>query len=234
MIDNKTYYDEFSKSYDRTRQGEYHRFLDDSALSLLAPYLPCESVLEIGCGTGRLLERVAARAKQATGVDLSPGMLLSAREKGLNVHEAPAQALPFEEASFDLVYSFKVLAHVQEITEAVREAVRVARPGGVLVLEFYNRDSVRRLVKGLRKKSIGHDTDEGQVFTRYDTLETIRSTLPNNVTILGFEGTRILTPMAAAHDLPFAGSLLRLGEFAVAGSFLKRFAGFLVVKARKH
>ncbi len=234
MIDNKTYYDEFSKSYDHSRQGGYHRFLDDAALSLLDPFLPTGRVLEIGCGTGRLLERLANRCEEATGVDLSPGMLLAAREKGLNVLEASAEALPFEESSFDLVYSFKVLAHVREIIEAVHEAVRVTRPGGSIVLEFYNRNSLRRLAKGLRKNSIGRSTDEGQVFTRYDTVRSIRSYLPDNVTVIGFEGVRVFTPLAATHDLALAGPLIRLGEFAAAKTFLRRYGGFLTLTARKN
>jgi len=105
--DNRAYYDDFSSGYERERGRGYHQLLDDLELSIVAPLARGRRVLEIGCGTGLILRRIAREAAHARGVDLSPGMLQVARERGLDVSLASATQLPFADASFDLVCSFK-------------------------------------------------------------------------------------------------------------------------------
>src|ERR1051326_5452733 len=87
----RAYYDEFSHRYEAKRGGRdpggYHDLVDDLEIDLVARYGASHDVLEVGCGTGLLLERIAAFAKTARGVDLSPGMLAKARERGLDVVE---------------------------------------------------------------------------------------------------------------------------------------------------
>ena len=80
--------------------------------------------------------------------------------------------VPLPSASFDLVYSMKVLAHVPPIERAVAELARLVRPGGHLLLEFYNPLSLRYLAKRLGGpgRIAGDGTDESHVFTRFDTL----------------------------------------------------------------
>src|SRR4051812_8024644 len=121
----RSYYDEFSKSYEDHRRPNhadgYHALVDDLEVELCERYGRGKDVLECGCGTGLILERLAAFAKRATGVDLSPGMLERARERGLDVHEGSITHLPFEDASFDVACSFKVLAHVPDVGRALSE-----------------------------------------------------------------------------------------------------------------
>src|SRR5690606_41665954 len=82
-------------------------------------------VLEVGCGTGLVLSRIREFAREARGVDLSPGMLELARERGLDVVVGSATALPFPDAAFDVTCSFKVLAPVPAIEQALTETARV-------------------------------------------------------------------------------------------------------------
>ena len=174
--DNRSYYDTFSETYDQGRDRGYHAYLDEAEVALVTPHLSGASLLEVGCGTGLLLERLGAVAERAVGVDLSPGMLEHAKARGLEVFEGSATALPFEDASFDVVCSFKVLAHVEEIELALREMARVVRPGGQVIVEFYNARSLRALVKRLGPSGgIGSrgDTRESDVFTRFDTLSRV-------------------------------------------------------------
>ena len=96
---------------------------------------------------GLLLERFAGFAKTAKGIDLSPGMLAKATERGLDVREGSVTALPFPDESFDVTCSFKVLAHVPQIGKGLAEMARVTRPGGVILAEFYNPWSFRSLAK---------------------------------------------------------------------------------------
>ena len=89
LDETRAYYDEFSKSYERHRRPNsadgYHALVDDLEVELTARYAAGKDVLECGCGTGLILERIAKTARRAAGIDLSPGMLLLARDRGLEV-----------------------------------------------------------------------------------------------------------------------------------------------------
>ncbi len=121
---NRAYYDEFSAWYENERHRGYHAMLDDLEVDLLCEYARDADVLEIGCGTGLILDRVKDVSKSAVGVDLGVGMLRGALERGLDVAQADATALPFADESFDVVYSFKVLAHIEDIGTALAEPGR--------------------------------------------------------------------------------------------------------------
>jgi SAM-dependent methyltransferase len=96
--------------------------------------------LEIGAGTGYFSLNLlrAGVIGEAVATDISPGMLRklerSAAELGVSVETAACEAaeLPFEDASFDLVFGHAVLHHLPDLTAAFREFRRVLRPGGVV------------------------------------------------------------------------------------------------------
>lgn len=234
MTDARAYYDDFATTYDRGRDRGYHAFVDELEAAIVAPHARGRRVLEVGCGTGLVLERIAPTASHARGVDLSPGMLAHARRRGLDVVEGSATSLPFPDASFDVVYSFKVLAHVPDIDRAVAECARVLVPGGVAILEFYNRRSLRylsRLAAGARRIGAAHD--EADIPTRWDTPTTVARTLAPHLQLESFVGVRIVTPFGGAHSIPGLGGALRSVERVLARGALARFGGFLVAVARK-
>src|SRR5688572_5827493 len=150
---NREYYDAFAARYEAHRGGRpgaaYHDLLDELESGFVQRFATGKDVLEVGCGTGLVLERIAAFAASARGIDISPKMLEQARARGLDVAVGDATALPFPDASFDVACSFKVLAHVREIERALAEMARVVRPGGMVLAEFYNPYSLRGLVKRL-------------------------------------------------------------------------------------
>ncbi|MFN7697181.1 MAG: methyltransferase domain-containing protein, partial [Deltaproteobacteria bacterium] len=92
--DVRAYYDDFSRNYDRGRDRGYHAMVDDIEAGAVIDLAAGRDVLEVGCGTGLVLERVARVARRAEGVDLSPGMLEHARLRGLSVREGDATAIP--------------------------------------------------------------------------------------------------------------------------------------------
>jgi ubiquinone/menaquinone biosynthesis C-methylase UbiE len=102
---------------------------------------PCGDVLEIGSGSGTMAARVMEAFPDArlTAIDVDPAMVRDTRKRlarfteRASVREASATELPFEDQSFDVVLSFIMLHHVVEWERAFREALRVLRPGGVLV-----------------------------------------------------------------------------------------------------
>ncbi len=234
----RAYYDEFARGYERHRRPNdphgYHALLDELEVSLVERHGRGADVLECGCGTGLLLERFARFAKSAKGIDLSPGMLAKARERGLDVCEGSVTALPFEDASFDVACSFKVLAHVPQIGKALAEMARVTRPGGVILAEFYNPVSFRSLAKrALPAGKISDGRREDEVFTRFDPPWVIPRLLPPATRLEGARGVRIVTPVAAAMRVPLLGGALRSLEVALADGPLAMFGGFYIAVVRK-
>ncbi|MBE7447792.1 MAG: class I SAM-dependent methyltransferase [Kofleriaceae bacterium] len=234
-LDNRSYYDEFAGWYERERGKGYHRMLDDLEVGLVERYGAGQDVLEVGCGTGLILERVAGFARRAVGVDLSAGMLARAQARGLDVVQGSATHLPVRDGAFDVACSFKVLAHVADIERAMRELARVVKPGGWVLAEFYNARSLRRLVKWLKPPTaVSAQTNDEAVYTRYDTKAEIASYLPPELEWVTSRGIRIVTPVSRVHDLPVVGSLVRRAEDLLADRPLARdLGGFLVVVARR-
>ncbi|MEN3269395.1 class I SAM-dependent methyltransferase [Pseudonocardia sp.] len=102
---------------------------------------PYEHALELGCGTGFFLLNLmqAGVAKRGSVTDLSPGMVQAALRNadglGLDVdgRVADAELIPYEDATFDLVVGHAVLHHIPDVELALREVLRVLKPGGRFV-----------------------------------------------------------------------------------------------------
>jgi ubiquinone/menaquinone biosynthesis C-methylase UbiE len=167
---------ESAAAYFRDNAAEWDRIrslhIDDCEVErVLAERLdgrPLDDFLDIGTGTGRLLELFAPRAKHAVGIDLSREMLAIARanleQAGLrhvSVRQADLYQLPLPGASFDVVTMHQVLHYLEDPAAAVAEAARVVRPGGVLIIvdfaphereELRERHAHRRL--GFRESEV--------------------------------------------------------------------------------
>lgn len=234
----RAYYDEFSKSYERHRRPNdahgYHALVDDLEIELCERYGRARDVLECGCGTGLILERIATFARRAAGIDLSPGMLDLARGRGLDVREGSVTSLPFKDASFDVTCSFKVLAHVPDIGRALAEMARVTRPGGVILAEFYNPLSFRGLAKRLGPAGkISDSTRESAVYTRFDAPWVLPRILPPGTRLETARGIRIVTPAAFAMRVPGLRAVLPRAERLLCDSPAAVFGGFYVAVIRK-
>src|SRR5947209_1349808 len=94
---------------------------------------PQAEVLDAGCGSGRTLEELAAYGRPH-GVELDPLALSAARSRGREVREGPVEAIPYEDASFDLLTCLDVIEHTDDDVRALRELRRVAHPRAHLVV----------------------------------------------------------------------------------------------------
>jgi len=230
------YYDRFSETYDNERHRGYHRLIDELELDLVRRYGAGKDVFEAGCGTGLLLREAAEVARSAVGLDLSRGMLAPARARGLKVVQGSLTDVPLPSASFDLVYSMKVLAHVPPIELAIAELSRLVRPGGHMLLEFYNPMSLRYLAKRLGGpgRIAGDGTDESHVYTRFDRLSRARSYLPAGVELITVRGVRVVTPASHVFAWQPLGKLFTWAEWAACDApLLRNLGGFLILVARK-
>lgn len=136
----------FALTYDRLMAGAEKAGLDDIRSRLLAD--ASGDVLEVGAGTGRNLAHYPAGLTSLTLTEPDPAMLrrlrAAARAAGVpsKVLRAPAEDLPFDDATFDTVVSTLVLCGVSDQPRAVREIRRVLKPGGrLLVVEHVRADT---------------------------------------------------------------------------------------------
>src|SRR5262245_20556113 len=98
-------------------------------------------LLDVGCGGGHFMAAAAERGWRPLGADLSPEACVATRRlTRLPAVEADAAALPFRDGTLDAVTLVSVLDHTTQPRAAVREAARVLRPGGVLVVRVPNGD----------------------------------------------------------------------------------------------
>jgi len=123
-----------------------------------------KDVLEIGCGTGVHTRLLAESGARVTAIDLTPTAVELTRRRlelhGLaaDVREADAERLPFEDASFDFVWSWGVIHHSADTSAIVRQVARVLRPGGRFSFMVYHRSSITywiqyQLIRGELRES---------------------------------------------------------------------------------
>lgn len=97
-------------------------------------------VLDVATGTGLVAAELLARGFDVTGLDQSPDMLARARARfgpRVELVESSAEALPFDEGSFDHLTVTYLLRYVDDPADTLKELARVVRPGGILAsLEF--------------------------------------------------------------------------------------------------
>lgn len=115
-----------------------HRHVEQALTQAFGANIPAARILDAGCGTGGLMRRLERTHPewQWTGVDLEPLAceLARARVSQSQIAQASVTALPFAPASFDAVVSADVLYHLDDDGAALREAARVLRAGGLLVV----------------------------------------------------------------------------------------------------
>ncbi len=125
----------------RARQANVLTWIDGLALA------PGSRVLEVGCGAGFLSVALAQRGLHVNAIDIAETMVTAARERAkdelLSVEQADTAALPFANASFDLVLAIGVIPWLADPKAAIDEMARVCRPGGHVLLTADNR---RRLI----------------------------------------------------------------------------------------
>jgi SAM-dependent methyltransferase len=100
-------------------------------------------VLDMGCGTGYGTAELAQQARSTTGIDVSPEAIAYAQEHypipNVSFLAAPATALPFEAASFDLITAFEVIEHIDNWHDLLIEARRLLHPGGTFLVSTPNK-----------------------------------------------------------------------------------------------
>ena len=175
-----------------------------------------ESLLDVGCGTGKLLLKTAELFPNArlVGLDISEGMFQAAqkrvREGGLNIsfQTGDVQHIPFLDNSFDGVVAMHMLYHAPDIHQALAEMARVVKPDGMILITANSMKSRTklRLLKAQAAVVLGREifTDPNMRFNLEIGMEMVASHF-NHVALVPFESTlRITDPQPY---LDYFGSL---------------------------
>jgi SAM-dependent methyltransferase len=132
------------------RAVEEHRYRLEPHISEMAAFREAKGkrVLEIGCGLGTDGAQFAQAGANYVGMDLSAASVVLAgrnlQQRGVpaNCLVSDAEALPFADCTFDVVYSHGVLHHTPNLPAAVAEVHRVLRPGGRAIVMMYHKASL--------------------------------------------------------------------------------------------
>jgi ubiquinone/menaquinone biosynthesis C-methylase UbiE len=141
---------------------------------------PFEALADLGTGTGQILELLAPLAARAVGIDQSPQMLAVARVRieraGLRhvqLRQGDIYALPVEGNGYDLVLMYQVLHYLDDPLRAIREAARILRPGGKLLIVDFAPHEVETLRAVHAHRRLGFAAEEVAGFLSAAGLDLI-------------------------------------------------------------
>lgn len=133
-LDPKDGYARYAHEYD-----ELEKFWDSFEQNKLAPYIAMaegKKVLDAGAGTGRVSLRLHDAGAQVTAMDISPAMLhlLQQKNSEVEVVEGDMENMPFEDDTFDMVFSSLAMVHLKKVDQFLDECYRVVKDDGLVVL----------------------------------------------------------------------------------------------------
>lgn len=144
-------FDHWANDYDR-KYGKIFAEWNRQVIGQMKPKTG-ESVLDIGCGTGILLEQLLNLHEdlKLTGIDISPNMVKIARKKfagtKVRIDQGSATQLPYPDNSFDVVTCSSSFHHHPKPTKSLAEMSRVLKPGGrCLILDPYTDGGLRSVI----------------------------------------------------------------------------------------
>jgi ubiquinone/menaquinone biosynthesis C-methylase UbiE/uncharacterized protein YbaR (Trm112 family) len=138
---NITYHDTVAGSYESSlgeafQQAEFFERRLENIMTDLSKKCQGGVLLDVGCGTGKILKHAEKVFENVIGVDISFNMLKIAKERGHEVIQADALFLPFRVGAFDIAVIYSVLHHIYDYASSLIEVSRVIKTGGLLYTDW--------------------------------------------------------------------------------------------------
>ena len=183
----EAYFAKYAPEWDRLRQLDVDEEAVASAVREMAPLVKTQRLLDLGTGTGRMLQVLGPDVGEAVGVDRSYEMLAVARANlkrwGLmncQLRQADIMALPMDSSTFDAVVLHQVLHFLERPWAALAEAQRMLAPGGRLLVVDLAPHNVEELREKHAHRRLGFTDEEVREWLADHglTCETIRHLKP--------------------------------------------------------
>lgn len=145
VYDSKEGYDLYANQYDK--KLDFLNSFEGDILKKMFKDFRGKSVLDVGCGTGRLIRLLKDRGAVVTGADISGKMIKIAGKKfpDIKIANADIENLPFEDNSFDVVIAAFVIVHLKSLKKAFDEVYRVLKNDGIFILTNINQKKAPKL-----------------------------------------------------------------------------------------
>lgn len=179
-------------------------------LEKLAQGTNAERLLDLGCGTGLILDLAHDLFKELDGIDITEEMLARVKPRSnVRTQRASAERIPFPDGTFDAVTAYSVLHHLEDLSQVFHEVRRILKPGGFVYADespsqhfldaLSNLDSGSTMTSEVRREREKLLTDVNQYQTRYGLpIEVVKRAMVQNYSrhSLTEEGLRLLLKSA--------------------------------------
>ncbi len=177
-VHGQTDFDAVANAYDDSLPHHVMDHYIEKRAAYIAAHAPAGGkLLDVGCGTGVLAERMSREGFDVTGADPFAAMLdhMRARDTRLTAVHAPGQNLPFEDDTFDFTYCVAVMHHVAEpkdVLDTLVEMCRVTKPGGHVLVWDHN---PRNPYWPILMKRVPQDTGAERLIPEQEIVDGLRA-----------------------------------------------------------
>jgi SAM-dependent methyltransferase len=230
-VHGQTNFDAVADAYDESLPVHVMEHYITKRTAFIKKHIPTGSkVLDVGCGTGVLAERLLLEGYEVTGADPFAAMLehMQARNPALKTVHAHGQCLPFEDGTFDFTYSVAVMHHIAEpkdVRNTLAEMCRVTKPGGRVLVWDHN---PRNPYWPILMKRVPQDTGAERLIPEREIREGLAA---GGATAMEAKALGLMPDFTPAF---LTGAVARLERIVEKTPGLKRFCAHNVVLARRN
>jgi ubiquinone/menaquinone biosynthesis C-methylase UbiE len=201
------------------------------------------SCLEVSCGKGRVTQKIHKTFNQYLATDISKEMISIAKKKlkTVDFKEEDAELLNQPKNKFDCVICLEALVHYPNPSKALKEFNRVLKKNGVLIIDYDNKYSIRRIIKSVHYKIVKEKNPRGyEIFKPYSKKEFLKMMKKASFKIKKFKYLGVISPIELVEKKRktkiISSKLARkLNKFPFDSiPFLNGFATFHLVLAEKN